>query len=786
MFTVETEVTDFQIIVDRQNVRFYWTDDVTETPKQYHLSVSTDDGATWDLVITTSAQEYSIAVPYDISSRRYLLQIEVVGTVAYGTVGYPVFSFKNVLEGFDNGYWDIDSTSNLHMLLEGIYKESMCRSELEQKETDVDTSIQDVRKARISDVWGTVFDVIVATATEDYRREIWNLFLGFRNTTTYDGIYSISKAFTKIPTRIQPLAELGWILGHASKSVVGSTTITLAEMTEMFGVWYKLHLLRRTPCEVASISATPDRVFSARKMNDDVSLLLHFNGLNNSTSFIDNSNYAHTITTTGNTKISSARKKFGKTSGYFDGVTPLDLLSAPDSNAFNFGNSNFTIDFHCYPTIVPTHDHVIYAQHVDGNNKGILYYTNTGVLRYYLILGGSTLVFIDTAFSIIENQWQHIRLLRYGNLWKLCHDGIVKGSVSAAVTYPDFAADVLIGAQGTASAPYVGYLDELIVVKGRALSTGNFTPPTKPYVDNTLQTAISTTTGAYTNKYIVGATGNNANVAKKVTAYDGATKTFTTTPFPYDMVVGDAFYVSDVNLLQLEDNIKKGASLHFKSAFSYYTDYVSENHEVGFSGTLNNMEEVSSGRLRITDINGTVNDEGKEVQAFYDSSNTFALSNPIYSWQDNPIVCWDGIEWDKKETDFRVYVTYTDTIPTGTWSFDSTNQSVILSGLGEAELKPYVLENSEVVYDTSSVVYTKDIDYSIDYREGSIKRIYGSSIPDSSTVPILVDYTKKWGEVRQNDVLYPDTSANYLRYKVVVNNVKNPRDFEFSGFHVKW
>jgi hypothetical protein len=71
----------------------------------------------------------------------------------------------------------------------------------------------------------------------------------------------------------------------------------------------------------------------------DVTLLLHGDGTNNSTTFTDNSPSPKTVTGSGNAKISTTEFKFGGASMAFDGTG--DFVSAT-SNDFNLGSSNFT------------------------------------------------------------------------------------------------------------------------------------------------------------------------------------------------------------------------------------------------------------------------------------------------------------------------------------------------------------------------------------------------------------------------------------------------------------
>ena len=75
-------------------------------------------------------------------------------------------------------------------------------------------------------------------------------------------------------------------------------------------------------------------------------LLLHLDGTDNSTTdadFIDSSASSHTVTQEGDAKLENTEKQFGETSAYFDGTG--DYLSVPDSDDWEFGSGDFTIDF---------------------------------------------------------------------------------------------------------------------------------------------------------------------------------------------------------------------------------------------------------------------------------------------------------------------------------------------------------------------------------------------------------------------------------------------------------
>jgi hypothetical protein len=70
-------------------------------------------------------------------------------------------------------------------------------------------------------------------------------------------------------------------------------------------------------------------------------------------------------------------------------------------------------------------------------------------------------------------------LVRSGDVIKLYLDGVQEGP-SLAFTGPVFDSTniFVIGALGTYSLYWTGYMDEWRITKGKALWTANFTPPT--------------------------------------------------------------------------------------------------------------------------------------------------------------------------------------------------------------------------------------------------------------------------------------------------------------------
>jgi hypothetical protein len=214
-------------------------------------------------------------------------------------------------------------------------------------------------------------------------------------------------------------------------------------------------------------------------------LMLHMDGTDDGTSFIDSSASNHTITPVADAKTEDTQKKFGVTSGYFDGTG--DYLTVPDSEDWDFGAGDFTIDFWTYSTVA----------------------INTGIsdIRVILCLGSTGLrvaygcgkdsgwgegiklfAWCEDGYSISDtctinvNTWNHFGIVRISGLINFYLNGNLVSSHSHSADYTYTGSDPLyIGRQYEGSWEHNGYIDELRISKGIARWTENFTPPVVPY-----------------------------------------------------------------------------------------------------------------------------------------------------------------------------------------------------------------------------------------------------------------------------------------------------------------
>jgi len=219
----------------------------------------------------------------------------------------------------------------------------------------------------------------------------------------------------------------------------------------------------------------------------NVSLLLHVDGANGSTTIIDSSPSPKTVTAVGNAQISTAQSKFGGASMYFDGSG--DYLTASSNASYAFGTGDFTIEAWLY-----------IANYGGGyldfggcifDTRGINQANWGNGLLFCLTTNGSLRIFSSTTIGtstsqISLNTWTHVALARSAGSATFYIGGQSAGTSSFSNNLSE--QDMTIGAaidlraQNT-TLKYNGYIDDFRITKGVARYTSNFTPPTAPFPD---------------------------------------------------------------------------------------------------------------------------------------------------------------------------------------------------------------------------------------------------------------------------------------------------------------
>jgi hypothetical protein len=208
--------------------------------------------------------------------------------------------------------------------------------------------------------------------------------------------------------------------------------------------------------------------------------------------FADGSSNSHTITVNGDTKVEPfgpydyepySASKHGA-SAYFDGSG--DYLSIPDDSSLEFGSGDFTVEFWYkgsdtdqYVTLT-TKGSVINGAST-GNWVIIMNQYVTGDISVYVADYSLSSPILNTgAVGVSNDNWHHIAFVRNGTSFNLYVDGVSKAVTTSSLTFGNNASNVIIGKDLYYGRDLSGFISDYRIVKGTAVYTSNFTPPTAP------------------------------------------------------------------------------------------------------------------------------------------------------------------------------------------------------------------------------------------------------------------------------------------------------------------
>lgn len=202
--------------------------------------------------------------------------------------------------------------------------------------------------------------------------------------------------------------------------------------------------------------------------------------------FADGSTNDHAITVNGNTSTRSFspydNKKYSATSHggcvYLDGSG--DYLSVADHTSLDLGTDDFTLE--AWIRMGSTSgNQIIFERYTSGNNGSFqLYYRGTGNSLAFWTQADGVIAQDPSSSTIKVGSWHHIVAARESGTVKLYVDGSQVASASCTTNF-DSTLSLTVGSQATTGTNYFnGYMSDCRIVKGTAVYTSNFTPPTFP------------------------------------------------------------------------------------------------------------------------------------------------------------------------------------------------------------------------------------------------------------------------------------------------------------------
>jgi hypothetical protein len=283
-----------------------------------------------------------------------------------------------------------------------------------------------------------------------------------------------------------------------------------------------------------------------------VTMLLHGDGTNGAqnNTFLDSSTNNFTITRNGTPTQGSFSPYGDLWSNQFNGSN--QYLTVPDNNAFTF-DGDFTVEAWVYKNT--TGQQAIVA-HWPGllaiNCSFVLSILSSNFINFAYGIGASNINIAGTSASAPLNQWNHVAVTRSGTTVRLFVNG-VQDSTTATVSgaLNNSTAVLTVGVQNTGDGLYFnGYISNLRLVKGTALYTSAFTPPTAPLTAITNTSLLTCQSNRFrdnsSNDFTITATGTPS--VQRFSPFDPAAA------YSTSVIGGSAIFNGSSDYLTLADN----------------------------------------------------------------------------------------------------------------------------------------------------------------------------------------------------------------------------------------
>jgi hypothetical protein len=220
-------------------------------------------------------------------------------------------------------------------------------------------------------------------------------------------------------------------------------------------------------------------------------------------------------------------------SGYFNGTT--DYLSIASNSAFDFGTGDFTVEAWIYTNTIAAGQGFIFGRQEAGTNAVFQFRRNGAALDLIMRpTSSSAIVTISSTGVLTTNTWIHVVAVRQSGTGTIYINGAANGTgtintnANPAIARP-FTVGVLDASTDGISAYFNGYISNARVVKGTAVYTAAFTPPTAPLtaITNTSLLLNNINAGIFDNAMMNDlVTVGNAQVSTAVTKFGTGSMAF--------------------------------------------------------------------------------------------------------------------------------------------------------------------------------------------------------------------------------------------------------------------
>jgi hypothetical protein len=258
--------------------------------------------------------------------------------------------------------------------------------------------------------------------------------------------------------------------------------------------------------------------------------------------FIDNSTNNFTITRSGNVAVEKFNP-FGiiNNSGVPEAYTPSvyggsayldgtgDYLTVATNTALDFENSDFTAECWIYPILFNASGGGFMGVGAQsGSASWILRGNSSGTLTFsawYSPGGGADVTTITSTTGVLRfTAWNHVAVTRQGTSWNIWCNGIsvASGTRSTAIANTGRPAQIGYDYSSSTVRTQNAYISDVRWVKGTAVYTSAFTPPTAPLtaITNTSLLLNGTNAGIYDSTTISDyETAGNAKISTAVSKW---------------------------------------------------------------------------------------------------------------------------------------------------------------------------------------------------------------------------------------------------------------------------
>lgn len=219
----------------------------------------------------------------------------------------------------------------------------------------------------------------------------------------------------------------------------------------------------------------------------NVVLLCGFEGPDASTSFVDESSFARTLTAVGDAQIDTAQYAIGESSLLCDGSG--DYLSTPDSSDLEFGSDPFTVEcFVRFDSVSSVQGIVSKLSNSTGGPIWAMRYnsgSNAFGFTYGSTASGGTFTDVGVTMTPTIGRWYFLAADFDGSRLRFYLDGVKSNHTDAFTGMPNSNGGMRIGSYvlSLSNRNLDGWVDEVRITKGvaRYATDGSFTVPSEAF-----------------------------------------------------------------------------------------------------------------------------------------------------------------------------------------------------------------------------------------------------------------------------------------------------------------